>query len=128
MRHDLLSDVLHVLTNGERMGKRTCVVPASSLVKDVLKVMQSEGYIGKFEFIDDGRSGKFEVHLIGKINESKAVKPRFPVKKDGYEKWETRYLPAKGFGVLIISTPKGVITQKEAVRSLTGGRLLAYVY
>lgn len=128
MRHDLLSDVLHVITNAERMGKRNCMVPASSLVKDVLKAMQSEGYIGKFEFIDDGKSGKFEIHLVGKINESKAIKPRFAVKKNEYEKWETRYLPAKGFGTLIVSTPKGVMVQKDAVQNGLGGRLLAYVY
>ena len=120
MRQDLLSDVLHVLTNAERMGKRNCVVPASSLVKNVLKVMQTEGYIGKFEFIDDGKSGKFEIQLIGKINESKTVKPRFPVKKNEYEKWEIRYLPAKNFGILIVSTPKGVTTQKEAIKSGLG--------
>lgn len=128
MRQDMLVDVLHVITNAERMGKRSCTVPASSLVKDVLKVLQAEGYIGRFEFIDDGKSGNFEIQLIGKINESKAVKPRFPVRKNGYEKWEIRYLPSKGFGVLIVSTPKGVMTQKEAEKNGTGGRLLAYVY
>lgn len=128
MRHDLLTDVLHVLTNAERTGKRGCTVPASSLVKNVLKVLQAESYIGRFEFIDDGKSGKFEIQLVGKINESKAIKPRFPVKSGEFEKWETRYLPAKDFGLLIVSTSKGVTTQKEAVRSKSGGRLLAYVY
>src|SRR3989304_106527 len=128
MRHDLLTDVLHVVTNAERNGKRNCTVPASSLVKNVLKVMQSEGYIGKFEFIDDGKSGKCEIQLIGKKNKPQSVKPRFPVKKDEFEKWEIRYLPAKGFGILIVSTPKGVMIQKEAIKNSLGGRLLAYVY
>lgn len=128
MRHDLLVDVLHVMTNAERTGKRICTVPASLLVKNVLKVLQKEGYIGRFEFIDDGKSGKFEIELSGRINESRAVKPRFPVKKGEYEKWETRYLPAKDFGLLIVSTPKGVMTQKEAAKMGVGGRLLAYVY
>jgi small subunit ribosomal protein S8 len=128
MRHDILSDVLHVLTNAERMGKRSCTVPSSSLIKDVLKVLHGEKYIGKFEFIDDGKSGKFEIQLIGKINETKAIKPNFPVKKDEFEKWETRYLPAKNFGLLIVSTPRGVMTQKEAAEGNSGGRLIAYVY
>ncbi|MBI2232709.1 MAG: 30S ribosomal protein S8 [Candidatus Aenigmarchaeota archaeon] len=128
MRHDLLVDVLHVISNAEKTGKRACVVPASSLVKDVLKVLQKELYIGKFEFIDDGKSGRLEIQLVGKINKSRAVKPRLPVKRNEYEKWETRYLPAKDFGLLIISTSKGVMTQKEAVKAGLGGRLLAYVY
>ncbi len=128
MRHDLLVDDLHVISNAEKTGKRTCTVPASSLVKNVLKVLQKESYIGKFEFIDDGKSGKLEIQLIGKINESRAVKPRFSVKKNDYEKWEKRYLPAKDFGLLIMSTSKGVMTQKDAVKIGLGGRLLAYVY
>ncbi len=128
MRHDLLSDVLHVINNAEKIGKRTCIVPASSLVKEVLAAIQKAGYIGDFEFLDDGRSGHFRIDLIGRINRSRAIRPRFAVKKGQLEKWESRYLPAKGFGILVLSTPKGVMSQKEAEEKLTGGRLLAYVY
>ncbi len=128
MRHDLLSDVLHVINNAEKIGRRTCIVPASSLVKEVLAVIQKAGYIGDFEFMDDNKSGSFRIDLIGRINRSRAIKPRFAVGKDEFEKWESRYLPAKGFGVLIVSTPKGVISQKEAMEKQTGGRLLAFVY
>ena len=128
MRHDLLSDVLYVINNAEKIGKPTCIVPASSLVKEVLGVIQKAGYIGDFEFMDDGRSGQFRINLIGRINKSRAIKPRFAVKKDEFEKWENRYLPAKGFGMLIVSTPNGVTSQKEAAEKQQGGRLLAYVY
>lgn len=128
MRHDLLSDVLYVINNAENIGRTTVVVPASKLVKDVLMVVQRAGYIGSFEFIDDRKSGKFNVELIGKINKSRAVRPRFPITKDEYEKWEMRYLPAKGFGLLIISTSKGVMSQKEALETGIGGRLLGFVY
>lgn len=128
MRHDLLSDVLYVVNNAEKIGRRTCIVPASSLVKEVLAVVQKAGYIGDFEFMDDGKSGHFRIDLIGRINKSRSIKPRFAVRKDEFEKWEGRYLPAKGFGILIISTPKGVMNQKEAIEKQTGGRLLAFVY
>jgi len=128
MRHDLLSDVLYVINNAEKIGRRTCIVPASSLVKEVLAAVQKAGYIGDFEFMDDGKSGRFRIDLIGRINKSRAIRPRFAVKKDEFEKWESRYLPAKGFGILIISTPKGVMNQKEALEKATGGRLLAYIY
>lgn len=128
MRHDLLSDVMYVLNNAEEIGERFCNVPASSLVKNVLMVMQKAGYISSFEFIDDGKSGSFRVELVGKINKSRSIRPRFAVKKDEYEKWESRYLPSKGFGILIVSTPKGVMSQKDAAAAGTGGRLLGYVY
>jgi len=128
MRHDLLKDVLHVVNNAEIIGERMCIVPASSLVKNVLMVMQKSGYIGDFEFIDDGKSGKFRIELIGKINKSHAIRPRFAVKHDKYEKWASRYLPSRGFGILIISTPKGVMNHNEAIEAGVGGRLLGFVY
>ena len=128
MRHDLLKDVLHVVNNAEAIGNRSCMVPASSLVKDVLMVMQKSEYIGNFEFIDDGKSGKFRVELIGKINKSRAVRPRFSVRHDEYEKWASRYLPSRGFGILIISTSKGTMNHTDALQAGIGGRLLGYVY
>ncbi len=128
MRHDLLADILNSINNAEEIGRKSVTIPASKLVKEVLMVIQRSGYIGSFEFIDDRKSGKFTIELIGKINKSRAIRPRFPIKKDEFEKWEGRYLPARSFGILIVSTPKGVMSQKEAVEIGTGGRLLAYVY
>ncbi|MBI3190427.1 30S ribosomal protein S8, partial [archaeon] len=95
---------------------------------NVLMVMQSSGYIGSFEFIDDGKSGKFRIELIGKINMSRAIRPRFAVAHGEYEKWASRYLPSRSFGVLIVSTSKGVMTNHEAAKAQTGGRILGYVY
>ena len=128
MRHDLLSDVLYVMNNAEKIGRRTCIVPASSLVREVLIVAQKAGYIGEFEFLDDGKSGHFKIELIRRINRSRAIRPRFAVRRNDFEKWESRYLPAKGFGLLVVSTPKGVMSHREALEKQTGGRLLAYVY
>jgi len=128
MRHDTLADVLSAIKNGERVGKTDCVAPASKLVKEVLKVMQKEGYIGVFEFIDDGRSGKFKIELKKKVNDCNVIKPRYAVGKDEFEKYEKRYLPARGFGILLVSTTKGVMKHQEAKEKNVGGKLLAYVY
>ena len=86
------------------------------------------GYIGEFEFIDDGRSGKFRVQLLGRINICGVIKPRFPVKVNEIKTWEKRFLPSKDIGVLIVSTPIGVISHREAKESKIGGRLLAFIY
>jgi small subunit ribosomal protein S8 len=90
--------------------------------------MQKNGYVGEFEFIDDGRAGKYRVQLLGRINRCGVIKPRFPVKADRIEFWEKRYLPSREVGVIVVSSPKGVISHKEAREGSTGGRLLAYVY
>ncbi len=127
MRHDILSDVLFVLNNAESIGKSSCEVPASKLVKSVLTVVQKEGYIGSFAFADD-RKEKYRVELIGRINKARSIRPRFSVKKDEYEAWETRFLPARDFGVLIVSTPQGVMSQKDALKKELGGKLLAFIY
>ena len=128
MRQDLLSDIMYIINNAENMGKGSCNIPASKLVKNVLMVMQQHGYIGNFEFVDDGKSGSFNIQLVGRVNNSRAIKPRFAVKKNEYEKWEERYLPAIDFGILIVSTPKGIMSQKDAAKQGLGGRLLCYVY
>ena len=105
-----------------------CVVKANKVIKAVLKIMQEHGFIGAYEFIDDGKSGKFKIELKGKIIDCNVIKPRFAVKTDEYEKWEKRYLPAREFGLLIISTPKGMVDHKKAKQMQIGGRLVAFAY
>jgi len=126
---DTLANGLTTIMNNEMRRKKECVItPASKLLGRVLRIMQLNGYIGEFEFIDDGRSGKFKVQLLGRINKCGAIKPRYPVKADEFEKWEKQFLPARDIGLLIVSTPQGVMSHKEAKQKKIGGRLLAYVY
>ena len=126
---DPLANALSTIMNNEVRGKKECLIyPASKLIINVLKTMQKEGYIGNIEYIEDGRGGKLKVELLGRINKCGVIKPRFPVKKDEFEKWEERYLPARDIGILIVSTSKGVMTHIEAKRQGVGGVLLAYVY
>ncbi len=128
MKHDPLADMFCIIKNTEAIGKHVCETPASKLIQGVLKVMQRHRYIGNFEFIDDGRGGKFRVHLVGRINDCNVIKPRFSVKKNEIIQWEKRYLPAQGVGILILTTSKGIMDQREAIKKNTGGKLLGYVY
>lgn len=126
---DPLANALSAIRNAENAGKMRCTVrPASKLMGSVLKVMMDEGYIDSFEFVDDGKAGAFNINLRGKINKCGAIKPRFSVKKTEFEKWEKRFLPAKDMGVLVLTTPKGVLSHTEAKEKGVGGQLLAYVY
>ncbi len=128
MRHDNLADAFCIMKNTERIGRRVCEMPASKLIEGVLKVMQRHKYIGNFEHIDDGKGGRFRVHLAGRINDCNVIKPRFSVKKDEIYNWEKRFLPAYNVGILILTTSKGIMDQKEAIKKRVGGRLLGYVY
>ena len=126
---DTIANGMTVLVNNEMRLKRECVIsPASKLLGRVLRVMQLNGYIGEFELIEDGRTGKFKVQLLGRINKCGAVRPRFPVKADEFEKWERSFLPSKDMGTLIVSTSHGVTSHKVAKEEKVGGRLLAFVF
>ncbi len=126
---DPLADAMSSIYNSELVGKPEVVVaPASSLIERVLQVMQSRGYVGEFERIDDGKAGRFRIQLMGRTNKCGVIKPRYPVKRDGFEKYEKRFLPAFNYGILIVTTPNGVMTHEDAKKDGIGGRLLAYVY
>jgi len=126
---DTLSNGLTTIVNNELRNKRECLItPASKLLGRVLRVMQLNGYIGEFEFIDDGRAGKFRVQLLGRVNKCGPIRPRYPVKVGEFEKWEMAHLPSRDIGLIIISTSQGVISHREAEQKGIGGRLLAYVY
>lgn len=128
MLHDPLANIISVIKNADKTGKKECIVrPSSNLIKNLLNVMLKEGYIKVMKYIEDGKGGKIKIELKGNINDCKAVKPRHSIKKDEYVKWEKRFLPAAGIGILIISTTKGVVSHKD-VKDKMGGVLLAYVY
>ncbi len=129
MQQDVLADALSAINNARDIGQQEVIIePASDLIKNVLKILQQEEYIGLFEHIEDGQAGKFKVELKRTLNDCNAIKPRFSVSKDGYQKYEKRYLPARGFGHLLVSTPEGVMTHDQAREDGHGGRLLGYVY
>jgi small subunit ribosomal protein S8 len=126
---DPLANALSNIINRERIGKKECIIaPASKLIANTLRVMQKTGYVGEFEYVDDGRAGKFRVQLLGRINKCGVIKPQYPVKYSEIDKWESEFLPSKDFGILVISTPLGVMSHIEAKEKKIGGRLLAYVY
>ena len=126
---DPIADALISIKNADKVSKGKCQYrPAPKLLGQILKVMKTNGYVNDYTFTDDKRDGIFKVELAGKINECRAIKPRYAVKKNEFEKYEKRYLPAKNVGIIIVSTPKGVVTHTEAKTQGTGGRLLAFVY
>ena len=127
--NDPLASALSGIDNAERVGHLTQrVQPASNEIGSVLEVFYDRGYVGGFEFVDDGKAGKFEVELRGAINECGAIKPRYAVAGDAFEDWEKRFLPAQNYGALVVTTSRGVMSHAEARTEGVGGQLVAYVY
>jgi len=124
----LVSSLFTTLQNNEMVRNRECVVKASKLVGEILKVIQRHGYVGAFEYIENGRGGLYRIQLLGRINRSAPIRPNFSVGVDEFEIYERRYLPGRGIGVIVVTTPKGVLSHEEAKKLHTGGRLLGYVY
>ena len=127
--NDPLANALSSLMNGEKVSKKTILVrPVSNTIKQVLQVLNENGYVGTFEEAQDSKGNCLTLNLLGRINKCGAVKPRFPVTKDTIEKYENRYLPAKDFGIIIVSTSQGIMSHKDAKKKGIGGKLLAYCY
>jgi small subunit ribosomal protein S8 len=102
--------------------------PVSKVMLNVLEILQKNKYIGSFKVSENTKKKVVKVNLIGNLNKCGSIKPRFPVKINDFEKFEKRYLPAKDFGLILISTSQGIITHIEAKEKGIGGKLLAYVY
>lgn len=129
MLNDPLAATLSKMLNAEKVGKREVLVkPASKMIKLVLGILNDNNYVGAAEEIHDEKGGVLKINLLGNINKCGVVKPRFSTKHNNFEKWEKRYLPAKGFGLLIVSTPKGLMTHYQAKEKMMGGKLIAYCY
>lgn len=129
MMNDILAATLSNILNQEKIGKKECLVhPSSKVITKVLTLLNKYRYIGKYEEETSAKGGVLKVHLIGKINKVGAIKPRYSVSVATIEKFEKRYLPAKGMGILLISTAKGIITHEEAKKEHIGGKLIAYCY
>lgn len=127
-QNDLLASALSKIMNAERTTKKECITKSSKLIKRILEIMREKRYIGGFKEVDDGKGGLLTIDLLGKINKCGAIKPRYPIKVENLEKFEKRYLIAKGFGYLIVSTSKGIMTHEESKEKGLGGKLLAYFY
>ena len=126
---NILANALKTIVNAERKGKRQVMLrPSSKVLVKFLKLMQKKGYIGEFEIIDDHRSGKIVVELLGRINKCGVISPRFDVTIDGIEKWVSNILPARQFGFIVLTTTYGIMDHHQAIHKHTGGKIVGFFY
>lgn len=129
---DPIADYLTRLRNAIQAKHRVVEVPASNLKKDITKILFDQGYILNYKFEEDGAQGTIKIALKynpqTKVN---AIKSLTRVSKPGMRKYTGyREMPRviNGLGIAIISTSKGVMTNKEAADLKIGGEVLCYVY
>ncbi len=128
MLNDPVSNALSKVLAYEKISKKECIVKSSKTIKKVFEMMHKTGYVGSVEEIKSVRGNELKINLIGAINRCGVIKPRFSVTVQEFTKFENRYLPAEGFGIIIVSTNQGILTHEEAKEKGIGGRLISFCY
>lgn len=127
--NDPLANALVSIKNSENIGRSQCTIkPISKLILNVFDLLRDHSYLGTYEVIESSNGNSVNVNLVKTINNIGVIKPRFAIKVTDFEKFEKRFLPAKDFGIMIVSTNEGLMTHIEAKKKRIGGRLIAYCY
>ena len=129
--NDPIADMLTRIRNANAAKHDTVEVPASNMKKAIAQILVDEGYIKSFSVEEDGKQGIITITLKYGPNKSPVITGLRRVSKPGlriYTSCEDMPKVMKGLGVAILSTPKGVMTDKEARKANVGGEVLAFVW
>lgn len=123
MSQDIIADALNQIMNAKKARKKEVIVEKhSKLLRNVLNIAKEYGYL---DYSVDGRRLKIQ---IKNLNEIKAIKPRYSVSVEKIKGYVRRFLPARNFGFVIVSTNKGLMKHEMAEEQNLGGCLIAYVF
>ena len=129
---DPIADFLTRLRNAIMANHRVVEVPASNLKKEITKILFEKGYILNYKFVEDGPQGTIKVALkYDPVTKENAIKYLKRVSTPGlrqYTGYKDMPRVINGLGIAILSTSKGVMTDKEAPALKIGGEVLCYVY
>ena len=128
---DTIADMLTRIRNAISAKHDTVDVPASNMKKSIAQILLDEGYIKSFQVIEDGKQGIIRIQLIYGPNKTPVITGLRRVSKPGlriYTNCEEMPKVMKGLGVALISTPKGVMTDKAARKANVGGEVLAFIW
>jgi len=132
MNTDPIADYLTRVRNGQMAKKKVVEIPASGLKKEITKILHETGYILNYKFMDDDKQGIIKIALKYNPNTKEGAITKIErASRPGLRKYEgAGNIPRvlNGLGVAIVSTSKGVITDKQARRDNVGGEVICYVY
>ena len=128
---DVIADMLTRIRNANDAKHETVDIPASNLKKSIAEILLEEGYIKSFQIVEDGKQGIIRVTLKYVGNKQKVIHGLRRVSKPGlriYSNCEDMPKVMNGLGIAIVSTSKGVMTDKKARLANVGGEILAFVW
>ena len=128
---DTIADILTRIRNANSAKHATVDVPASNMKKAITQILVDEGYLKSYQIIDDGKQGLIRITLKYGENKSQVITGLRRVSKPGlriYSSCEDMPKVMKGLGIAIVSTSKGVMTDKKARELHVGGEVLAFVW
>ena len=128
---DTIADLLTRIRNANTAKHATVDVPASRVKKDITQILVDEGYVKGFQLIEDGKQGVIRITLKYGDNKSPVITGLRRVSKPGlriYSSCADMPKVRKGLGVAIVSTSKGIVTDKKARELNVGGEILAYIW
>ena len=128
---DPIADMLTRIRNANTVGHETVEIPASKMKKAIAEILKEEGYIADFDIIDDNKQGIIKVTMKYGANKEKVITGIKKISKPGlkvYAKANDVPRVLGGLGIAIISTSKGVISDKEARQMGVGGEVIGYVW
>lgn len=128
---DSIADMLTRIRNAGAAKHETVDVPASKMKKAIAQILLDEGYIKSFQLIEDGKQGIIRIVLKYGENKTSVISGLRRVSKPGlriYTNFEDMPKVMKGLGIAIVSTSKGVMTDKQARKENVGGEVLAFVW
>ena len=128
---DVIADLLTRIRNANDAKHETVDIPASNMKKAIVEILLSEGYIKGYQVVEDGKQGVIRVTLKYGQGKTKVLRGLRRVSKPGLRIYATaENLPRvmNGLGVAIISTSKGIMTDKQARKANIGGEVLAFVW
>ena len=128
---DVIADMLTRIRNANDAKHETVDIPASNLKKSIAEILLEEGYIKNFQIVEDGKQGIIRVTLKYAAGKQKVIHGLKRVSKPGlriYSNCEDMPKVMNGLGIAIVSTSKGVMTDKKARQANVGGEVLAFVW
>ena len=128
---DKIADMLTRIRNASAAKHDTVDVPASNMKKAIAQILLDEGYIKGFQVIDDGKQGMIRITLKYGVGKEAVITGLKRVSKPGLRIYTScKDMPAvmNGLGIAIMSTPKGIMTDKQARKENVGGEVLCFVY
>ena len=128
---DPIADMLTRIRNANTVGHETVEIPASKMKKSIAEILKEEGYIADFDVIDDNKQGIIKVTMKYGANREKVITGIEKISKPGlkvYAKANDVPRVLGGLGIAIISTSKGVVSDKEARKMGVGGEVICYVW